>query len=125
MAYCVGHTSALKLARQARDQASDQAKMEMLRTAYIHEAFAAHFLTDLFSSGHLRAPRRAFHNPNYVSMGYNGWRDIPVWDFQCRFVCTPTLSPIKADCNRCMTVTVRLASWFAMSEETSGLNMVG
>ncbi|KAL1607600.1 hypothetical protein SLS60_002534 [Paraconiothyrium brasiliense] len=86
MAYCVGHTSALKLARKARDQTSDQAKMEMLRTAYIHEAFAAHFLTDLFSSGHLRAPRRAFHNPDYVSMGINGWRDNPVWDFQCRFM---------------------------------------
>ncbi|KAJ4304569.1 hypothetical protein N0V90_000095 [Kalmusia sp. IMI 367209] len=76
---------ALKLARTARAQTSDQAKMEMLRTAYIHEAFAAHFLTDLFSSGHLRAPRRAFHNPDYKTMGLNGWLDNPVWDFQCRF----------------------------------------
>jgi hypothetical protein len=123
MAYCVGHTSALQLARKARDQTSDEAKMKMLRTAYIHEAFAAHFLTDLFSSGHLRAPRRAFHNPNYLTMGLDGWLNNPVWDFQCRFVCTSPLFLDKADWYRCTTMTARPASWFAMSEETSGLNM--
>ncbi|CAN9354864.1 unnamed protein product [Alternaria alternata] len=86
MAYCVGHTSALQIARKARDEPSDEAKMKMLRTAYVHEAFAAHFLTDLFSSGHLRAPRRAFHNPNYMSMGWHAARDHAVWDFQCRYM---------------------------------------
>ncbi|CAN9377342.1 unnamed protein product [Alternaria alternata] len=86
MAYCVGHTSALQLARKARDEASNGAKMKMLRTAYIHEAFAAHFLTDLFSSGHLRAPRRAFHNPEYVYMVPHAVKKHAVWDFQCRYM---------------------------------------
>lgn len=35
--------------------------------AYCLEAFACHFLTDLFSSGHLRTPRRALHTPNQAS----------------------------------------------------------
>ncbi|RYO48073.1 hypothetical protein AA0113_g10114 [Alternaria arborescens] len=86
MAYCVGHTSALQIARKARDEPTDEAKMKMLRMAYVHEAFAAHFLTDLFSSGHLRAPRRAFHNPNYWSMGISGAIHNAVWDFQCRYM---------------------------------------
>ncbi|EUC41075.1 hypothetical protein COCMIDRAFT_9151 [Bipolaris oryzae ATCC 44560] len=86
MAYCVGHTSALQIARKARNETSDEAKMKMLRTAYIHEAFAAHFLTDLFSSGHLRAPRRAFHNPAYVSMVPHAVKKDAVWDFQCRYM---------------------------------------
>lgn len=32
-----------------------------LRYAYFLEGFALHFLTDLFSSGHLRPPRRILH----------------------------------------------------------------
>jgi len=98
--------------------------MKMLRTAYIHEAFAAHFLTDLFSSGHLRAPRRAFHNPEYVYMVPHAVKKHAVWDFQCRYVSTQPMLMDEADRNRCMTMTVRPVSWFAINEETSGLNMV-
>jgi len=60
--------------------------MTMLRLAYVHEAFAAHFLTDLFSSGHLRAPRRPFHNPDYLAMVPHAISKDPIWDFQCRYV---------------------------------------
>lgn len=35
--------------------------------AYAMEAFACHFLTDLFSSGHLRTPRKALHTGNQAS----------------------------------------------------------
>ncbi|HEX7816396.1 hypothetical protein [Dyella sp.] len=35
--------------------------------AYAMEAFACHFLTDLFSTGHLRTPRKALHTANPAS----------------------------------------------------------
>jgi len=35
--------------------------------AYAMEAFACHFLTDLFSSGHLRTPRQSLHTANPAS----------------------------------------------------------
>ncbi|KAF5850108.1 hypothetical protein GGP41_002303 [Bipolaris sorokiniana] len=38
MSCCVGHTSALQMARKASDKTSNRANMKMLRTAYIHEA---------------------------------------------------------------------------------------
>lgn len=86
MAYCLGHTRALQLARLAQSKPTDAEKTKQLRYAYAHEAFAAHFLTDLFSSGHLRSPRRPLHNPNYVIMAENSLRDRVVWDFLCRYV---------------------------------------
>ncbi|CAL1694606.1 unnamed protein product [Somion occarium] len=59
-AYCAVHTAALRQAKKAHDAQSNDAYGE-LKKAYFLEAFAQHFLTDLFSTGHLRAPRRILH----------------------------------------------------------------
>ncbi|HJU40827.1 MAG TPA: hypothetical protein VJ724_14750, partial [Tahibacter sp.] len=55
-AYQAGHQVALLTA----------ASGDYLR-AYAMEAFACHFLTDLFSSGHLRTPRQSLHTANPAS----------------------------------------------------------
>jgi hypothetical protein len=52
--YKAGHRVALNLASTATNETE-------LRYAYAIDAFANHFLTDLFSTGHLRVPRRAMH----------------------------------------------------------------
>ncbi|RBL71866.1 phospholipase [Pseudomonas sp. MWU13-2625] len=54
LAYIAGHTAALQTAIAAR---ASQDKQQLER-AYAMNAFADHFLTDLFSSGHLRVPRK-------------------------------------------------------------------
>ncbi|MCJ1439398.1 hypothetical protein MMC27_008792 [Xylographa pallens] len=60
-AYTTGHTYALSLAAKANDPYD-------LLDAYFYEAFAQHYLSDLFSTGHLRAPRRALHgDPSTVA----------------------------------------------------------
>lgn len=55
LAYIAGHTAALQQAVKAK--ASDDAGQ--LELAYAMNAFADHFLTDLFSAGHVRVPRKA------------------------------------------------------------------
>ncbi|MFJ2713785.1 phospholipase [Pseudomonas sp. NPDC087346] len=54
-AYIAGHTAALQHAARAH-AAQDKKQLEV---AYAANAFADHFLTDLFSAGHLRVPRKA------------------------------------------------------------------
>ena len=56
-AYSAGHTAALRTAKDANEsgQSSD------LKKAYFLEGFALHYLTDLFSTGHMREPRRILH----------------------------------------------------------------
>ncbi|UWF50218.1 phospholipase [Pseudomonas sp. N3-W] len=54
LAYIAGHSVALQHAVNAK--ASQDKKL--LEQAYAMNAFADHFLTDLFSSGHLRVPRK-------------------------------------------------------------------
>ncbi len=51
VAYSAGHSVALQLAAGARGD------LEQLKLAYAMNAFADHFLSDLFSAGHLRTPR--------------------------------------------------------------------
>jgi hypothetical protein len=58
-AYSALHTLALKKAVEAHEKNDDS----LLTQAYFYEAFGSHFLTDLFSSGHMRTPRRVLHNP--------------------------------------------------------------
>ena len=53
-AYLAGHTAALQQAVIAHQSGTDQA----LELAYAMNSFADHFLTDLFSAGHLRVPRK-------------------------------------------------------------------
>jgi hypothetical protein len=54
--YQAGHTLALQAAAGGS-----------WMLAYMLEAFACHFLTDLFSAGHLRTPRKALHTANPAS----------------------------------------------------------
>jgi hypothetical protein len=54
LAYIAGHGAALQHAATAH--ASQDRKI--LEQAYAMNAFADHFLTDLFASGHLRVPRK-------------------------------------------------------------------
>lgn len=55
LAYQAGHGAALQQAVRARDSGDERD----LQLAYAMNAFADHFLTDLFSAGHLRVPRKA------------------------------------------------------------------
>jgi len=54
-AYQAGHAAALQQALKARASGEERD----LQLAYAMNAFADHFLTDLFSAGHLRVPRKA------------------------------------------------------------------
>ena len=54
LAYIAGHSAALEQARLAHGSADTQP----LELAYAMNAFADHYLTDLFSAGHLRVPRK-------------------------------------------------------------------
>ncbi len=54
VAYTQGHQAAINHAINANND-SDQ------RTAYAINAFYDHFMTDMFSSGHMRVPRRQLH----------------------------------------------------------------
>ncbi|KPH00460.1 phospholipase [Pseudomonas sp. RIT-PI-q] len=54
LAYITGHTAALQQAVAARNS-GDERQLEL---AYAMNAFADHYLTDLFSAGHLRVPRK-------------------------------------------------------------------
>lgn len=56
--YKVGHVSAMNYARANRDP-------DGLNRAYAMNAFADHFLQDIFSAGHVRTPRRLLHETWY------------------------------------------------------------
>jgi hypothetical protein len=53
-AYIAGHTAALQQALLAKNSGDEL----LLELAYAMNAFADHYLTDLFSAGHLRVPRK-------------------------------------------------------------------
>lgn len=57
-AYLVGHELALEKAKKASKVGQLAQKKRLLEEAYSIDAFGCHFLTDSFSSGHLRTPRR-------------------------------------------------------------------
>lgn len=52
-AYVAGHELALEKAREASKVGNQEKKIRLLEEAYSIDAFACHFLTDSFSSGHL------------------------------------------------------------------------
>lgn len=86
-AYSVGHRRALQLAREAHGANDTRRQEEKLLEAYLNDAFACHFLTDLFSSGHLRVDRRGMHTWNKVEEGLdNALSAPPIWDFQARIM---------------------------------------
>ena len=53
-AYLVGHELAIEKARDASKGNSSEEKERILQEAYSIDAFACHFLTDSFASGHMR-----------------------------------------------------------------------
>lgn len=70
---------------------TEEKKSRGLNEAYFYEAFAAHYLTDLFSSGHTRPPRRKFHTPNANMTAIGGAKsnlisETPIWDYHCRYM---------------------------------------
>ncbi|KAJ4012625.1 hypothetical protein NW752_008338 [Fusarium irregulare] len=90
-AYKVGHSVAMDLARDAGAKTSDSEKANGLQDAYMHEAFCLHYLTDMFSSGHLRTPRRQIHNDSYNEQSIAATsaiisKETPIWDFQANYM---------------------------------------
>ncbi|KAL9630400.1 MAG: hypothetical protein Q9164_006434, partial [Protoblastenia rupestris] len=71
-AYQAGHFAALIQARQA-SLVKDET---LLKEAYYLEAYAQHFLTDIFSTGHMRARRRELHSPGFTWKSYPGDRSF-------------------------------------------------
>lgn len=61
-AYTAGHSLALAQAVTASQQSTAAAQNAGLQLAYAMNAFSDHFLSDLFSAGHMRAPRRQLYN---------------------------------------------------------------
>jgi hypothetical protein len=59
IAYLAGHKQALAMALSAHHCQDLRLKQQMLHKAYSYEAYACHFLTDLFAAGHMRTPRTA------------------------------------------------------------------
>lgn len=58
-AYWAGHTTAMTVASSARKFTNTQPDeaLRLLEQAYAMDAFACHFLSDMFASGHSRLPR--------------------------------------------------------------------
>jgi hypothetical protein len=69
-AYRAGHAAACREAQKAAHASTPGDARRLLELAYLMNACADHFLTDLFASGHLRVPRRALHQQ--ISIGVVG-----------------------------------------------------
>lgn len=63
--YMAGHTVAMETAAFAKSSGDDS----LLNMAYAYDAFACHFLSDHFSSGHIRVPREDLHEGRNCSPG--------------------------------------------------------
>lgn len=72
-AYQAGHRSAMLEAIRARGIEDDDERESALATAYAMNAFADHFMTDLFSSGHMRTPRRALYDGSLLPKEGSGY----------------------------------------------------
>jgi len=73
--YLAGHVLAQQTAVNAsRMPAGSDGRKLQLERAYAINAFADHFLTDLFAAGHMRTPRRALFNlaANYATQVLSG-----------------------------------------------------
>jgi hypothetical protein len=60
--YTVGHGVAMAAAVAAANGPDQPTRTRLLQLAYATNAFADHFLTDLFSSGHMRTPRKEMYD---------------------------------------------------------------
>ncbi|GIZ47208.1 hypothetical protein CKM354_001030700 [Cercospora kikuchii] len=83
--YQIGHDLACQTANEARSLTGDE-QIERLKKAYMYDAFACHYLTDLFSSGHVRVPRRNLHDDSLFTAYTGGAAERPVWDVQARYM---------------------------------------
>lgn len=70
-AYMAGHTIAMETAALSKSLGDDS----FLNMAYAYEAFACHFLSDHFSSGHIRVPREDLHKGRNCSW----WNKEFIW----------------------------------------------
>jgi len=67
LAYQAGHATALREAKSARDASPASAQRQVLEWAYAKDAFANHFLSDVFSGGHIRSPRKQLNDNVFPS----------------------------------------------------------
>ena len=85
-----------------------------LKEAYFLEAYGQHFLTDLFSTGHLRAPRRILHSTSWIKRPeFNPAGSFKLWpgDQCCR-------NQHDEDCANGLWVTNALGeSWAAYGDK--------
>lgn len=61
-AFLTGHKLAIKKAREAGSIDNEQEKIALLKEAFLYMLYACHFLTDLYSAGHIRTPRKQILN---------------------------------------------------------------
>jgi len=61
LCYKEGHAHAMLEARRAQN-APPHDQERMLQVAYSMDAFSCHYLTDMFSSGHMRTPRKELYD---------------------------------------------------------------
>ncbi|TAL59825.1 MAG: phospholipase [Legionella sp.] len=69
LAYKVGHRYAMETALEGykKEQAGlHEEAMQLLELAYAQNAYANHYLSDSFSAGHMRTPRRAIDQEIYL-----------------------------------------------------------
>ncbi len=71
LAYQAGHAVALGQALQAHNTSDPTQAKALLTKAYAMNAFADHFLSDLFSAGHIREPRRQIYMTANVGVTAN------------------------------------------------------
>jgi hypothetical protein len=71
LAYQAGHAVALAQAIVAHGIADPVQAKAMLTIAYAMNAFADHFLSDLFSAGHIRDPRKEIYTTSTVGLSAN------------------------------------------------------
>lgn len=81
--YKAGHQVAIEIAQAAAKLSDKGAQQRKLNEAYLNDAAACHYLTDLFSTGHARTPRRALHYSDWTSMVAAKAADANVWDNMC------------------------------------------
>ena len=68
----------LKIPNLFKDKAGKDrtfTKEDHLRVAYFYDAFALHYLSDQFASGHTRCPRMELNRPEWMAAG-NLWRSL-------------------------------------------------
>jgi hypothetical protein len=70
VAYNTGHAAAIAQAVKASAISNPTQRADALALAYAMNAFADHFLSDMFSSGHIRVPRKQLFTD--VSVSYLG-----------------------------------------------------